>query len=520
MSKVVAFLAIFIFPFFGICQEFDSRFTIEVGRNAENYSVYEANQKFIGVRSIREKNIGNNRTAEFFILNDALKAEVKNTFPLPENHDFQWADVAGGELVLLSHYALKVIQSTIDELAIISIDSESGQFSIIPFKSMDLSEVEDFYSFGGHSLLFGRNAAGLMLQSVDHNQPEKINRKILFESSYKILSINKLDDAKSLLVLASKKDTQQNDQLHIVAVSEMGEIIEKSAYYFLEDKRTNLRNISVINFKSERVYSGVFGPRNNNHSSGLINVFINDFGEFSLWRNFLNELSGFFDEIDSSLLLGKKKRMDRRVKLGRIPVLNETVQLWNLQTSENGIWHHFEQFSSQLKSESDYQRSFIEGFTKKNKYFVGNRFVRELPQIPGGYKNGNRPYRLNSEYIAYAAHLVQMNDKQEIIQYYRIPLESEMQFLPTASGVFYQNEEKLIYAYFDGKDILSSRFEHGKANYLNKPIPFDHDQKNIEITSIQLQFDSDGKLIVSGKGRIKDEEGSRKTAFFVERYTL
>ncbi|TVP46128.1 MAG: hypothetical protein EA341_14265 [Mongoliibacter sp.] len=410
MKSVEIFLAIFIIPLFGICQDFETRFTTDIDRSGENYSVYEVGQKIVGIRSTRKKIISNNREGEFFILNEELQPETQITFPMPDHQEFQWADISGPELVLLSHYSLKVIQSTIDELTIISINSESGQLSVIPFRSSELSEVTDFHSFGMNSLVLGRNAAGLMLQSVDHLQPENINRKLLFDNSFEVLSANKQNDAKSLIVLARKKDAQQNDLLHMVTVSPKGEIIEKGTFDLLEDKRTNYRTLLATDFKGDKVYSGVFGPRNNYHSSGLINIFINEFEEFSLWRSYLNDLPGFFDEHDSTIPFGKKKRMDRRIKTGRIPYLKETLELWGLETSENGVWHHFEQFGSQLKSESDYQRSFIESFTKKNKYFPGNRFSRELPLVPGAYKDRTRPYRLSCEYIAYAAHLIHLNE--------------------------------------------------------------------------------------------------------------
>lgn len=76
------------------------------------------------------------------------------------------------------------------------------------------------------------------------------------------------------------------------------------------------------------------------------------------------------------------------------------------------------------------------------------------------------------------------------------------------------------YSYFDGRDILASSFEDEVKLYLNKAIPFYHDQKNIEPSSIKLIFDHEGSLLVFGKGRINDVDGNRKTAFFVERYKL
>ncbi|PRY88474.1 hypothetical protein [Mongoliibacter ruber] len=520
MKKILILLAFFSFSHFVQCQEFDTRFEIEVDRYGENFSLHLVKSHIVGIRSVRKKTLGNNRDAEYFVLKNDLSPEIQNTFTLPDNQDFQWVDVSGDKLVLLTHYPLKVIQSTINELTIVTIDAASGQLSMVPFISADLSEIEDFHSFENSSLILGRNAAGLMLQTVDHLKPEILDRKILFDNSYKFLSVNKWAEDKSLTVLVSKKDYWQKDILHMLTVSEKGEIIEKGSYDLLQDKRTNFRYASVLDFKGERFYAGVFGPRNNNHSSGLVNALFNEFEEFTLWRTYLNELPGFFEGENNPSPLSRKKRMDRRLKIGRVPVLNETLQLWALQPTVNGVWQHYEQFSAQLKEESDYQRKFINSFTRQNKYFPSNRFTRELPQIPGGYKEGTKPFRLSSEYLSYAAHLIHVDESHQVTNHFRIPLSSDMQFLPIPSGSFFQTNNKVKYSYFDGRDILASSFEDGVKLYLNKAIPFYHDQKNIEPSSIKLIFDHEGSLLVFGKGRINDVDGNRKTAFFVERYKL
>ncbi|MBW3466531.1 hypothetical protein [Arthrospiribacter ruber] len=520
MKSFLIFISLILLSHWGKCQEYKSSFEVEVDRYSENYSVYQTGSKITGIWSIRKRTIGNNREAEFFILNQNLEPEFQGEFSLPDHQDLQWADVSGEKLVLLTHYTLKTIQSFIDQLSLVSIDANSSQLSIIPFQSADLSEIVDFHTFTNHSLILARNSAGLVLQAVDHHLPENTRRKMIFDNSYEILSANKSEKDKSLTILARKKDYNQKDILYSVSVSEEGELLEKADFDLLQDKRVNYRNALFIRQGDDRIYSGVFGPRNNEHSSGIMNASINEFEEYSLNEYFFNELPDFYKGVDTSSPMHRKKRMDRRVKIGRVPVLNETFQLWDLRSSASGTWHHFEQFTSRFKYETDYQRTYIKSFSQRNRFFGNNRFARELPQIAGGYKTGNRPFRPMSEFTPYAAHLIELDENQQVKHHYRVPLAAELQFLPMPSGTFFQNEDKVLYAFYDGKTIRSSYFEKGITRFLNSTIPFDHDQKNVESSSIKTFFTEEGALLVTGKGRLTNNDGNRRTVFFVEKYVF